>query len=61
MTTLSYMQGALHKAMLDVRAKEFEYATNEVRINFALSLEEIKLLLSALEAMGAKEASIEGN
>ena len=39
-----YMPQTLYKAISDCRAKEYEYASNRVKIQLSLSLEELKWL-----------------
>ena len=46
---MNYLEGALYKAMLDLKAKEYEYCAGGMRISFDLSLEEIICLLDALK------------
>lgn len=51
MNKTDYIIGALHKARLDLVAKEYEYAHNGMRINFELSIDEIDFLLHALKSL----------
>lgn len=39
-----YMIQALYKAISDCRAKEYEYASNEVKVDIALSMNELLYL-----------------
>lgn len=43
-----YMTVIMHKALEDIKAKEFDYASNKVKIRIALGEEEINVLLEAL-------------
>ena len=46
-----YMYECLYKAKDELIKKAFEYASNEVRINFSLNLEEVRFLLNAVEKL----------
>ncbi|MGN1187129.1 MAG: hypothetical protein ACI4R6_01440 [Lachnospiraceae bacterium] len=50
MNKTNYLTGALYKAKLDLKEKEFEYGKNGMKINFDLSLDEIDCLLQSLES-----------
>lgn len=50
-----YMTVIMHKALEDLKAKEFDYASNNVKIQIALGKEEISVLLEALAEKGGEE------
>ena len=58
MNTWQYLKGALYKAQLDLMAKEYEHAHNDMRISFDLSINEIRYLLETI--MAVEESPLNG-
>ena len=46
----NYMKVVIHKLMDDIKAKELDYGINGVKVHVALSYDEAKVLLNALES-----------